>query len=202
MVGFIDTSHLFSSNRHISPFLLIDTSHRFSSTFSPFLLVGFIDKSHRFAPFLFKVDDAGAKLSTCSRKVDIRLPGKGNSNSRGARPVYSFRCSSGLGPVGCQKKTLSLKKLTMQALNCHLVQEFTDIEPILDEKDNPLSAVFSHTWTPTLNPEPQTPTLSPKSSTLNPPTQVHTRNPKPNPRPQHPQPYTPTPKPHTIHLQP
>jgi len=23
-----------------------------------------------------------------SRKVDIRLPGKGNSNSRGARPVY------------------------------------------------------------------------------------------------------------------
>ena len=26
-----------------------------------------------------------------ARKVDIRLPGKGNSNSRGARPVYSFR---------------------------------------------------------------------------------------------------------------
>ena len=26
-----------------------------------------------------------------SRKVDIGLPGKGNSNSRGARPVYSFR---------------------------------------------------------------------------------------------------------------
>ena len=26
-----------------------------------------------------------------SRKVDIRLPGQGNSNSRGARPVYSFR---------------------------------------------------------------------------------------------------------------
>ena len=25
------------------------------------------------------------------RKVHIRLPGKGNSNSRGARPVYSFR---------------------------------------------------------------------------------------------------------------
>ena len=25
------------------------------------------------------------------RKVDIRLPGKGKSNSRGARPVYSFR---------------------------------------------------------------------------------------------------------------
>ena len=24
------------------------------------------------------------------RKVDTRLPGKGNSNSRGARPVYSF----------------------------------------------------------------------------------------------------------------
>ena len=24
-------------------------------------------------------------------KVDIRLPGKGNSKSRGARPVYSFR---------------------------------------------------------------------------------------------------------------
>ena len=24
-------------------------------------------------------------------KVDKRLPGKGNSNSRGARPVYSFR---------------------------------------------------------------------------------------------------------------
>ena len=27
------------------------------------------------------------KGSTC-RKVDIRLPGKGNSNSRGARPVF------------------------------------------------------------------------------------------------------------------
>ena len=27
----------------------------------------------------------------CIRKVDIRLLGKGNSNSRGARPVYSFR---------------------------------------------------------------------------------------------------------------
>ena len=25
------------------------------------------------------------------RKADIRLPGKGNSNSRGARPAYSFR---------------------------------------------------------------------------------------------------------------
>jgi len=25
------------------------------------------------------------------RKVYIRLPGKGDSNSRGARPVYSFR---------------------------------------------------------------------------------------------------------------
>ena len=25
------------------------------------------------------------------RAVDIRLPGKGNSHSRGARPVYSFR---------------------------------------------------------------------------------------------------------------
>ena len=36
------------------------------------------------------------------RKVDTRLPGKGNSNSRGARPVYSFRGLSGLGPVGCQ----------------------------------------------------------------------------------------------------
>ena len=28
---------------------------------------------------------------TESGEVDIRLPGKGNSNSRGARPVYSFR---------------------------------------------------------------------------------------------------------------
>ena len=26
-----------------------------------------------------------------SRKVDMRLPGKGNPNSRGARPLYSFR---------------------------------------------------------------------------------------------------------------
>jgi len=25
---------------------------------------------------------------TCFRKVDIRLPGKGNSNFHGARPVY------------------------------------------------------------------------------------------------------------------
>ena len=30
-------------------------------------------------------------LCHISRKVDIRLPGRGNSNSRGARPVYSFR---------------------------------------------------------------------------------------------------------------
>ena len=27
-------------------------------------------------------------MCTCFRKVDIRLPGKGNSNSHGARPVY------------------------------------------------------------------------------------------------------------------
>ena len=27
-------------------------------------------------------------VSPSSRKVDIRLPGKGNSNSHGARPVY------------------------------------------------------------------------------------------------------------------
>ena len=29
-------------------------------------------------------------LGNCPRKVDIRLPGKGNAISRGARPVYSF----------------------------------------------------------------------------------------------------------------
>ena len=27
-------------------------------------------------------------VSTCPRKVDIRLPGTGNSNSHGARPVH------------------------------------------------------------------------------------------------------------------
>ena len=31
------------------------------------------------------------EMSDGTRKVDIRLPGKGDLNSRGARPVYSFR---------------------------------------------------------------------------------------------------------------
>ena len=31
-----------------------------------------------------------ARWSICSRKVDIRLPGTGNSNSHGARPVFSI----------------------------------------------------------------------------------------------------------------
>ena len=30
----------------------------------------------------------GPTLVKHARKVDIRIPGKGNSNSRGARPVY------------------------------------------------------------------------------------------------------------------
>ena len=30
----------------------------------------------------------GFFAAACDRKVDIRLPGKGNSNSHGARPVY------------------------------------------------------------------------------------------------------------------
>ena len=29
-----------------------------------------------------------AAILTCSRKVDVRLPGKGNSNPHGARPVH------------------------------------------------------------------------------------------------------------------
>ena len=29
-----------------------------------------------------------AEVEDVTRKVDIRLPGKGNSNSHGARPVY------------------------------------------------------------------------------------------------------------------
>jgi len=29
-----------------------------------------------------------AKVTTSPRKVDVRLPGKGNPNSHGARPVY------------------------------------------------------------------------------------------------------------------
>ena len=38
------------------------------------------------------ISELPTDLSTHSlRKVDIRLPGNGNSNSRGARPVYSFR---------------------------------------------------------------------------------------------------------------
>jgi hypothetical protein len=31
---------------------------------------------------------SGSTSRTVSRKVDVRLPGKGNSNSHGARPVY------------------------------------------------------------------------------------------------------------------
>ena len=31
--------------------------------------------------------DAGADIHSNTRKVDVRLPGKGNSNSNGARPV-------------------------------------------------------------------------------------------------------------------
>ena len=30
----------------------------------------------------------GIKTQGCARKVDVRLPGKGNSNSYGARPVH------------------------------------------------------------------------------------------------------------------
>jgi len=32
--------------------------------------------------------ETGEKVVSPTRKVDIRLPGKGNSNSHGARPVY------------------------------------------------------------------------------------------------------------------
>jgi len=32
--------------------------------------------------------DAAMAFSSCYRKVDVRLPGKGNSNSHGARPVH------------------------------------------------------------------------------------------------------------------
>ena len=52
-------------------------------------------------PTVLSMDDPNPGFARHSvKKVDIRLPGKGNSNSRGARPVYSFRCLSGLGPVG------------------------------------------------------------------------------------------------------
>ena len=47
-------------------------------------------------------DDVEAFSDPSAGKVDIRLAGKGNSSSRGARPVYSFRGLGGLGPVGCQ----------------------------------------------------------------------------------------------------
>ena len=34
-------------------------------------------------------DEAELVQVSSTRKVDIRLPGKGNSNSHGARPVFS-----------------------------------------------------------------------------------------------------------------
>ena len=34
-------------------------------------------------------DEAGLVQVSSTRKVDIRLPGKGNSDSHGARPVFS-----------------------------------------------------------------------------------------------------------------
>ena len=37
-----------------------------------------------------------------ARKVDIRLPGKGNPNSHAARPDHSMMVRSGFGPAGCQ----------------------------------------------------------------------------------------------------
>ena len=40
-------------------------------------------------PLDFRIFPASIpKLSTHTMKVDVRLPGKGNSNSHGARPVY------------------------------------------------------------------------------------------------------------------
>ena len=38
-----------------------------------------------------KLERRGRQRPACAGKVDISLPGKGNSNSHGARPVYSFR---------------------------------------------------------------------------------------------------------------
>jgi hypothetical protein len=40
---------------------------------------------------LLSISTSSETCEGCLRKVDIRLPGKRNSNSRGARPVYSFR---------------------------------------------------------------------------------------------------------------
>ena len=47
----------------------------------------------------------GLTKNGASRKVDVRLPGKWDSNSYGARPVHLI---SGFGRVGSQKKILSL----------------------------------------------------------------------------------------------
>ena len=37
-----------------------------------------------------RVQGAGCRVQVagCTRKVDVKLPGKGNSNSHGARPVH------------------------------------------------------------------------------------------------------------------
>ena len=47
-----------------------------------------------------------------NKKVDVRLPVKGNSNSNGARPVYLIisMIESGFEPVGCQYRSLSLEE--------------------------------------------------------------------------------------------
>jgi len=45
-----------------------------------------------------------------SRKVDVRLPGKGNSNSHGARPVHLIiTMIKWIGTSRLSKKTLSLR---------------------------------------------------------------------------------------------
>ena len=43
----------------------------------------------------------GYQHETVTRKVDVRLPGKGNSNSHGTRPVHLIiTMISGFGPAG------------------------------------------------------------------------------------------------------
>ena len=58
-------------------------------------------------------------LGRAPRKVDVRLPGQGNSNSHGARPVHLIISTiKWIRKVGCQKINLSLGAKGLGALTC------------------------------------------------------------------------------------
>ena len=101
------------------------------------------------------------------RKVDIRLPGKGNSNSHGARPVH-------------QKIITLIKWIRTRRLSIkNSLSGFQAVDGVQTLRSMQQEAQVLSTLNPepcTLHPEPCT--LHPQPSTLNP--QLSTLNPQPS----------------------